>query len=119
MFNFGLFYPCEFNNEEVEEVEKVETPNSNMPTTMAMAMEGGGKCMPGGKHGSGGGTPFLGEFPFCTFPPKCPNSGSLMAMGLGQNKKTVLVLFGLVCTPCREDKRPTYAGTFTDGSMFH
>jgi hypothetical protein len=32
------------------------------------------------------GIPFLGAFPFGTFPPKCLNSGSLMARGSGGNK---------------------------------
>ena len=40
------------------------------------------------------GIPFLGEFLFCTFLPKCPNSGSLMAVGSGENKKPALILFG-------------------------
>ena len=33
------------------------------------------------------GIPFIGEFRFCV-PAKCPNSGSLMAMGLSGNEKT-------------------------------
>ncbi len=34
------------------------------------------------------------EFPFCTFLPRCPDSGSLMAMGSDGNKKPALVLLG-------------------------
>ena len=37
--------------------------------------------------------PFLGAFPFCTFPPKFLNSGSLLARGLVGNKATDATLF--------------------------
>jgi hypothetical protein len=50
------------------------------------------------------------------FPAKCPQSGSLMAMGLGGNKKTGLILFGWVRTTWREEHE-RLIGTAIDGSL--